>query len=177
VLWAARIQRRLPLRAGGGCHWASYTFPILLLCLDRMCIAEMKSVWDTQDGSTSPNRIPGPRYTHCIAQSQLEDIKSILPSFKGPSSTSSASSSSSALSSWLNDLPVRVPDDPVVVGLLSALGGVALAFGGIAGYRRFWRRIKNSNDVSQRMLDGRKWVKGRVTSVGDGGECFFCCFG
>ena len=137
----------------------------------------MKSVWDTQDGSTSPNRIPGPRYTHCIAQSQLEDIKSILPSFKGPSSTSSASSSSSALSSWLNDLPVRVPDDPVVVGLLSALGGVALAFGGIAGYRRFWRRIKNSNDVSQRMLDGRKWVKGRVTSVGDGGECFFCCFG
>jgi hypothetical protein len=65
---------------------------------------------------------------------------------------------------------ISIPEDPFVLGIACALGGVGLGAGGLLGYRRYWRRIKNVNDVTNKMLDGRRWVRGIVTSVGDGGE-------
>ena len=114
-----------------------------------------------------------------IAQSPLEDIKSIIPSFKTPSTSSAASywtsfsslfsSSDPSSSSEAYSLPFTLPDDLLVVGALSALAGMGLAVGGIAGYRRYWRRIRNANDVTGKMIDQKRWVRGVVTSVGDGG--------
>ncbi|WVQ80677.1 hypothetical protein IAT38_002782 [Cryptococcus sp. DSM 104549] len=62
----------------------------------------------------------------------------------------------------------RLPQDPVVVGVLSALAATAITLGSIQGYRRYWRRIKNSDYVTTGMLDRKVWVRGVVTSVGDG---------
>lgn len=45
-----------------------------------------------------------------------------------------------------------------------------MALGGVVGYRRYWKRIRNSNDVTGKMLDQQRWIKGVVTSVGDGGK-------
>lgn len=115
-----------------------------------------------------------------VAQSPLEDIKSIIPSFKTPSTSSTTSfwtsfsslfsSSDPSRSSNAYGLPFTLPDDPLVVGALSAMAGMGLAAGGIAGYRRYWRRIRNANDVTGKMIDQKRWVRGVVTSVGDGGE-------
>lgn len=91
--------------------------------------------------------------------SPLETLKSVIPSFNNQTPSGS--------SSWPPN--IKLPDDPIVVGLLSALAGGALVYGGLGGYRRYWRRIRNSNDVTQKMLDSQKWIRGRVTSVGDGG--------
>ena len=64
-------------------------------------------------------------------------------------------------------------NDPILIGALSALAGVGLALGGAKAYRRYWRRIRNADDITGPMLDNRRWIKGRITSVGDGGE--LCC--
>ena len=89
-----------------------------------------------------------------IASSPLETLQAI---FGG------------TIPSW-DELPKSLPKDPLVLGALGALGGVGLTFGSLHFYRRCWRRIKNPNDVTGRMLDQKRWVKGVVTSVGDGGE-------
>ncbi|WVO18564.1 hypothetical protein L204_106283 [Cryptococcus depauperatus] len=62
----------------------------------------------------------------------------------------------------------KLPQDPVLVGILSALGTSVLTFGGFLGYRRFWRRIRNADYVTSEMLRRKTWVRGIVTSVGDG---------
>lgn len=66
-----------------------------------------------------------------------------------------SSTSSSKAQAWL--------DDPLVVGVASALGATALTIGGLAGYRRYWRRIRNSDYVTSGMLDKKRWVRGVVT--------------
>jgi hypothetical protein len=43
------------------------------------------------------------------------------------------------------------------------VAATTLTVGGLAGYRRYWRRIRNSDYVTSGMLDRKKWIKGRVT--------------
>ncbi|KAK8858546.1 hypothetical protein IAR55_002775 [Kwoniella newhampshirensis] len=94
--------------------------------------------------------------------SPLESITSLFSSRSNPSSSApSSSSSTTSVLDW-------IPKDPVAVGILSALGGTALTLGSIKGYRRYWRRIRNANSVTSGMLERKMWVKGVVTSVGDG---------
>lgn len=103
-------------------------------------------------------------HTLILARSPLESFKSILPSF---GNSSQSTSSPDPYSAWPS---IPIPDDPAIIGLLSALGGIGLALGGVVGYRRYWKRIRNSNDVTGRMLDQQRWIRGVVTSVGDGGQ-------
>ena len=49
------------------------------------------------------------------------------------------------------------------MGVLSAVAATGLTVGGLAGYRRYWRRIRNADYVTSGMLDRKKWVKGIVT--------------
>ncbi len=109
--------------------------------------------------------------------SPWENVTSIIPTFRSsPSSSSSASSSSSSSSKESNNsssvltLPptatqwsAYIPQDPMIVAILSGVGCTALTIGGLMGYRRFWRRIRNSDYVTSGMLDRKIWVKGRVT--------------
>jgi hypothetical protein len=90
------------------------------------------------------------------ALSPLEDIKALLPSF------ASSSSSSSSASATFPEIPSFL-HDPIIVGVLSAVGGIGLALGGVRGYRRYWKRIRNSNDITGGMLDSKRWIKGVVT--------------
>lgn len=88
-----------------------------------------------------------------------------------PTSTSSASSTSviprkkinSGPSSKLEAWTATISRDPILVGILSAVGATTLTLGGIAGYRLYWRRIRNSDYVTSGMLNRKKWVKGVVT--------------
>lgn len=63
----------------------------------------------------------------------------------------------------LDDLP------PSAIAGLSAAGATALTLSLSIGYKRYWRRIRNADSVTTSMLDSRRWVRGVVTSVGDGG--------
>ncbi|KAK6908149.1 mitochondrial protein [Kwoniella mangroviensis CBS 10435] len=90
--------------------------------------------------------------------SPLDNITSL---FSSSSSASSSSSTKTSINDW-------IPKDPVVVGIISAAGATCLTLGSIAGYRRYWRRIRNANSVTTGMLDRKTWIRGVVTSVGDG---------
>ncbi|KGB74862.2 hypothetical protein CNBG_0700 [Cryptococcus deuterogattii R265] len=59
-------------------------------------------------------------------------------------------------------------ENPVFIGIGSAVGASALTLLGVMGYRRYWRRIKNADYVTSELLRRRAWIKGIVTSVGDG---------
>ena len=102
--------------------------------------------------------------TSIVARSPLESLKSVLSS-SSSSSTSSSSSASSSKSPWS-----YLPEDPIALAAVSSLIAVSLTLGALGGYRRYWRRIRNSDYVTSRMLDRKVWVRGIVTSVGDGGE-------
>ncbi|KAK4689529.1 micrococcal nuclease, partial [Tremellales sp. Uapishka_1] len=90
--------------------------------------------------------------------SPLESLTSLLPSFK---STPEPSKPSRSLLSY-------IPKDPVIVGILSAVLASGVTIGGIKGYRRYWRRLRNTDYVTSSMLDKKRWINGVVTSVGDG---------
>ncbi|ORY28499.1 hypothetical protein BCR39DRAFT_468219 [Naematelia encephala] len=93
------------------------------------------------------------RVSAYTSHSPLESLYSIIPSFGSPAKSPSNSS---------------ILDDPAATALISAAASVALTLGGIYGYRHFWRRIRNADYVTSSMLDRKKWIKGVVTSVGDG---------
>ncbi|KAL0255634.1 hypothetical protein I308_100439 [Cryptococcus tetragattii IND107] len=59
-------------------------------------------------------------------------------------------------------------ENPVFIGIGSAVGASALTLLGVMGYRRYWKRIKNADYVTSELLRRRTWIKGIVTSVGDG---------
>ncbi|KIR68502.1 mitochondrial protein [Cryptococcus bacillisporus CA1873] len=59
-------------------------------------------------------------------------------------------------------------ENPVFIGIGSAVGASALTLLGVMGYRRYWKRIKNADYVTSELLRRRAWIKGIVTSVGDG---------
>ncbi|KIR57240.1 mitochondrial protein [Cryptococcus gattii Ru294] len=59
-------------------------------------------------------------------------------------------------------------ENPVFIGIGSAVGASALTLFGVMGYRRYWKRIKNADYVTSELLRRRAWIKGIVTSVGDG---------
>ncbi|WVQ73158.1 hypothetical protein IAR50_002722 [Cryptococcus sp. DSM 104548] len=94
-----------------------------------------------------------PRSGQSSVAAQRYPFPSLLESIK-------SSSSSSPLS--------QLPQDPVLVGIISALGASALTLGSIAAYRKYWRRIRNADSVTMGMIDRKTWVRGVVTSVGDG---------
>ena len=112
--------------------------------------------------------------------SPLENITSLLPSFGTPKSSTSSlplpSSSSSSGSSKRRSQIDELLKDPVAVGVLSAVAALGIAGGGWYSYRTLWRRIRNVNDVTGAMLDKQKWIRGVVTSVGDGGESIAACW-
>ncbi|KAJ7650638.1 hypothetical protein FB45DRAFT_888331 [Roridomyces roridus] len=66
-----------------------------------------------------------------------------------------------ALASRLRDIPA-----PVLTLSAFALGSVSTVSGGLL-YRRYLRRIKNSDWVTPDVFAKKRWIKGRVTSVGD----------
>lgn len=92
-------------------------------------------------------------------QSPWESVTSLFSSAPGPSSSSSSNSTTNQLSKWTSS----ISRDPVMVGVISAVGATALTLGGLTGYRRYWRRIRNSDYVTSGMLDRKRWVKGVVT--------------
>ncbi|OWZ78372.1 mitochondrial protein [Cryptococcus neoformans Tu401-1] len=73
-------------------------------------------------------------------------------------------SSESGSSAWSGNLG----EDPVFIGIVSAVGASAFTLLGVMGYRRYWKRIKNADYVTSELLRRKAWVKGIVTSVGDG---------
>ncbi|UOH80910.1 hypothetical protein LQV05_003571 [Cryptococcus neoformans] len=75
-------------------------------------------------------------------------------------------SSESGSSAWSGNLG----EDPVFIGIVSAVGASAFTLLGVMGYRRYWKRIKNADYVTSELLRRKAWVKGIVTSVGDGGK-------
>ncbi|WVF69214.1 hypothetical protein IAT40_003990 [Kwoniella sp. CBS 6097] len=100
--------------------------------------------------------------------SPLETLTSLFPSLSSSASSSTPSSSSSKTRSATQSISEWIPKDPVVVGIISAVGATCITLGSIAGYRRYWRRIRNANSVTSGMLERKTWVRGVVTSVGDG---------
>nr|XP_031864166.1 uncharacterized protein CI109_000078 [Kwoniella shandongensis]KAA5531238.1 hypothetical protein CI109_000078 [Kwoniella shandongensis] len=100
--------------------------------------------------------------------SPLESFTSLFSSSRPNLTTSTASLASSSSSTSSSSVLDWIPQDPIAVGILSALGGTVLTLGSIAGYRRYWRRIRNANSVTSGMLDRKTWIRGVVTSVGDG---------
>ncbi|ORX40102.1 hypothetical protein BD324DRAFT_587298 [Kockovaella imperatae] len=121
-----------------------------------------------------PSRAPPPGY---LLPSPLESITNLLPSFGSPKS-SSASSTPTNSSSWPfasgskdPSKPSKIDEllqNPAAVGLLSAVAALGIAGGGWYGYRVLWKRVRNVNDVTGPMLEKQRWIKGVVTSVGDG---------
>ncbi|KAL7418934.1 putative endonuclease lcl3 [Cryptotrichosporon argae] len=84
-----------------------------------------------------------------------------------PAASSPLELPSSLLAAWPLPAPA-LPSDPAAVAALAAAAAVAATLAGVAGYRRFWRRLRNADSVSGAMLDRKAWVRGVVTSVGDG---------
>jgi hypothetical protein len=78
------------------------------------------------------------------------------------SSSSGASSSKGVPQTWVSS----ITSDPILVGVLSAVAATGLTVGGLAGYRRYWRRIRNADYVTSGILDRKKWVRGKVTRYG-----------
>jgi hypothetical protein len=109
------------------------------------------------------------RDRHYIAHSPLENLKALLPSFASSSSSATLPPpNDSNPDSYRSSRPTSSStflQDPYVVGILSAAGGIGLALGGLKGYRRYWKRIRNSNDVTATMLDSKRWVRGVVTRL------------
>lgn len=62
-------------------------------------------------------------------------------------------------SAWSGNLG----EDPVFIGIVSAVGASAFTLLGVMGYRRYWRRIKNADYVTSELLRRKTWVKGIVT--------------
>ncbi|KIR42771.1 hypothetical protein I307_01121 [Cryptococcus deuterogattii 99/473] len=56
-------------------------------------------------------------------------------------------------------------ENPVFIGIGSAVGASALTLLGVMGYRRYWRRIKNADYVTSELLRRRAWIKGIVTRL------------
>lgn len=75
------------------------------------------------------------------------------------SSSSSTSSAVKEARTWTSS----ITNDPVLVGVISAVAAAGLTVGGLTGYRRYWRRIRNADYVTSGMLERKKWVKGIVT--------------
>lgn len=76
-------------------------------------------------------------------------------------SSSSSSSTETKVRTWTSS----ITNDPILVGVISAVVATGLTVGGIQGYRRYWRRIRNADYVTSGMLDRKKWVKGIVTRL------------
>lgn len=68
-------------------------------------------------------------------------------------------SSESGSSAWSGNLG----EDPVFIGIVSAVGASAFTLLGVMGYQRYWKRIKNADYVTSELLRRKAWVKGIVT--------------
>ncbi|KAG8887887.1 putative endonuclease lcl3 [Tulasnella sp. 332] len=60
------------------------------------------------------------------------------------------------------------PTSPAAQGALAAVCGSIATLGFLWTYRRYWKRIPNAEAVPASLIARRGWVKGIVTSVGDG---------
>ncbi|CED85370.1 mitochondrion protein [Phaffia rhodozyma] len=56
---------------------------------------------------------------------------------------------------------------PLQQASLSACLACGATIGAFYSYRFGWKRIKTADFVTPEMLNGKKWIRGRVTSVGD----------
>ncbi|CAG8732981.1 7015_t:CDS:2, partial [Acaulospora colombiana] len=65
----------------------------------------------------------------------------------------------------ISDAWSRTPD-AAKLGL-AMVGGSLITFGGIRVYKGFFKRIRNSEQVSSSDFEKKRWIKGVVTSVGD----------
>jgi len=187
--------RRRKVR-GGGANFSvrlslssTYTVPILSLCASnsRMSVSPptdlmLQSRPRHRPLHSSDYPIHSPLDSLPTFRSSSSSISSTSnpPSAPSPPSSSSSSSTTSSSSAQL------IFGDPRIVAVLSGVAGVSLALGGIYGYRRFWRRIRNADYVTTGMLVRKRRIKGVVTrwitprfllsrtdpsaSVGDGGK-------
>jgi hypothetical protein len=103
---------------------------------------------DMSPATPSPSTpTPLDRLTSLFSASHLET--------KSSGSSSSSISNSDLLSS------------PASIAVISSLGTTALVLGGISGYRRYWKRFTTAENVPGKIIQGKKWIKGVVTSYVD----------
>ncbi|KAH8822772.1 hypothetical protein DL96DRAFT_312732 [Flagelloscypha sp. PMI_526] len=70
--------------------------------------------------------------------------------------------------SFLEQLKTRVNElPPGLFALSAAAAGSTATLGSYGLYRRFFRRIQNSDWILPQHLNAKRWLKGQVTSVGD----------
>lgn len=94
-----------------------------------------------------------------------------LASSSPPPTPSTSSPSTSSTSFPPLAFPTSLSEvlaNPTAVAILSATSGAGLTLISLRLYRRHWRRIRNAEEVTPGMIDGRRWINGTVTSVGDG---------
>jgi hypothetical protein len=125
----------------------------------------------TADSMATPRAGPS-RYP---IRSPLENITSffsrapsaVAPPPVTPPPTPHSEESYSPLVSWLpastRSTLHELTTSHVGVGVLSAVGATTLTVGSLAVYRRYFRRIRTAEYVTQSMLDKKRWIKGVVT--------------
>ncbi|KAH8079679.1 hypothetical protein HD553DRAFT_277018 [Filobasidium floriforme] len=98
-----------------------------------------------------------------------------LTSYYFPASSSSSSSSTTPTTSTYPTDPslfVRLEQyllaSPTSVAIVSSVGTTGLVLGSLVFYRRYWRRIPNAEAVPGRTIQNKRFIRGIVTSVGDG---------
>jgi hypothetical protein len=60
-------------------------------------------------------------------------------------------------------VPERVRNLPPEIAITVALSGAAAAYGGRYLYKRYFRRIQNSEYVTPNVLAKKQWIRGYVT--------------
>lgn len=115
-----------------------FCFPYILLRLSRHPVPSRPPETLLMSGSYSPQKDP-----QRPTQQQQFPPKPPYPSS----------------SVWSGNLG----ENPVFIGIGSAVGASALTLLGAMGYRRYWKRIKNADYVTSELLRRRAWIKGIVT--------------
>ena len=153
-----------------------YTYILASLHESRLLSLKMNGQSSSSSRASRKPLVQSPQ--HFLLASPIDSLTTLFPSI-GSSQKPSGSTPytlpfpSSSNGNGKGKKPIDVNKlllDPIAVGVLSAVTALAVAGGGWYGYRTLWRRIKNVNDVTGSMLDRKKWIRGVVTSVGDGGE-------
>ncbi len=123
--------------------------------------------------SSSSSSFSSPSSSSYPISSPLESITSLFslsrppPSPSLPPLTPPSSSRSSLILSYLPPSiasPIQaITSTRTGVAVLSATSATVLTAGTILCYRRYWKRIRTADYVTQGMLNRKRWIKGVVT--------------